>query len=78
MRLRTPLRVLPFDDRGKYVLVVAKTSPFACQAVLRYETVLIKLDRKNLSKKLTQFFFFCCEIGGNRLSPFPQLRVRTA
>ena len=57
MRLRTPLRALPFDDRGKYILVVAKTSPFACQAVLHYETVMIMLDRKNLSNKLPQFFF---------------------
>jgi hypothetical protein len=66
---------LPFDDRGKYILVVAKTFPFACQAVLRYETVMITLDKKNLSNKLAQFFY---EIEGNCLSPFPQLRVRKA
>lgn len=57
MSLPTPLRALLFDDRGKHVLVVAKTSPFACQAVLRYETGMITLDRKNLSNKLAQFFF---------------------
>jgi hypothetical protein len=53
---------LPFDDRGIYVPVVAETSPFACQAVLRYETVMITLDRKNLSNKFPQFFFFLVKL----------------
>jgi hypothetical protein len=40
---------------------VAKTAPFACQAVLRYETVMITLDRKNMSNKLA-LFFFCVKL----------------